>query len=232
MSSGGAFDEDALAGLGRGSKVWVSASACPAGETRADETANARRDVEAYLPATVVRIGDRTCEVKVNDEVRVTDVPRPDVFPANPAMLDKARDLTSLSYLNEPSILRCVRDRYAADDVYTDAGPVLVAVNPFKDVSETLYGDAVIEKYVREASARETCSETESDPHVYKVVVAAYRDMLANRKNQALVVSGESGAGKTETTKIALRCLAKLGRGASSSRGRARPPPSLGLGLG
>ena len=219
MSSGGAFDEDALAGLGRGSKVWVSASACPAGETRADETANARRDVEAYLPATVVRIGDRTCEVKVNDEVRVTDVPRPDVFPANPAMLDKARDLTSLSYLNEPSILRCVRDRYAADDVYTDAGPVLVAVNPFKDVSETLYGDAVIEKYVREASARETCSETESDPHVYKVVVAAYRDMLANRKNQALVVSGESGAGKTETTKIALRCLAKLGRGASSSRG-------------
>ena len=199
--------------------MWVSASACPAGETRADETANARRDVEAYLPATVVRIGDRTCEVKVNDEVRVTDVPRPDVFPANPAMLDKARDLTSLSYLNEPSILRCVRDRYAADDVYTDAGPVLVAVNPFKDVSETLYGDAVIEKYVREASARETCSETESDPHVYKVVVAAYRDMLANRKNQALVVSGESGAGKTETTKIALRCLAKLGRGPSSSRG-------------
>jgi myosin-5 len=133
-------------------------------------------------------------------------------------MLDKARDLTSLSYLNEPSILRCVRDRYAADEVYTDAGPVLVAVNPFKDVSETLYGDAVIEKYTREASARS--AETESDPHVYKVVVAAYRDMLANRKNQALVVSGESGAGKTETTKIALRCLAKLGRGASSSRAR------------
>ncbi len=225
MSSGGAFDEDALAGLGRGSKVWVSASACPAGETRADETANARRDVEAYLPATVVRIGDRTCEVKVNDEMRVTDVPRPDVFPANPAMLDKARDLTSLSYLNEPSILRCVRDRYAADDVYTDAGPVLVAVNPFKDVSETLYGDAVIEKYVREASARS--ADTESDPHVYKVVVAAYRDMLANQKNQALVVSGESGAGKTETTKIALRCLAKLGRGASSSRGESSRADSV-----
>ena len=205
--------------------MWVSASACPAGETRADETANARRDVEAYLPATVVRIGDRTCEVKVNDEVRVTDVPRPDVFPANPAMLDKARDLTSLSYLNEPSILRCVRDRYAADDVYTDAGPVLVAVNPFKDVSETLYGDAVIEKYVREASARS--ADTESDPHVYKVVVAAYRDMLANQKNQALVVSGESGAGKTETTKIALRCLAKLGRGASSSRGESSRADSV-----
>ena len=212
MSSGGAFDEDALAGLGRGSKVWVSAS----GEDSGNELANARRDVEAYLPATVVRIGDQTCEVKVNDDVQVTEVPRASVFPANPDMLAKARDLTSLSYLNEPSILRCVRDRYAADDVYTDAGPVLVAVNPFKDVSETLYGDAVIEKYVREASARETCSETESDPHVYKVVVAAYRDMLANRKNQALVVSGESGAGKTETTKIALRCLAKLGGGGSA----------------
>ena len=214
MSSGGAFHEDALSGFGRGSQVWVSAS----GEDSGNELANARRDVEAYLPATVVRIGDQTCEVKVNDDVQVTEVPRASVFPANPDMLAKARDLTSLSYLNEPSILRCVRDRYAANDVYTDAGPVLVAVNPFKDVSETLYGDAVIEKYVREASLRSTGTETETetDPHVYKVVVAAYRDMLANSKNQALVVSGESGAGKTETTKIALRCLAKLGGGGSA----------------
>jgi myosin heavy subunit len=45
-----------------------------------------------------------------------------------------------------------VRDRYVANEVYTDAGPVLVAVNPFKDVSETLYGDAVIEKYKRSNS--------------------------------------------------------------------------------
>ena len=219
MSSGGAFDEDALAGLGRGSKVWVSASGGPPGETRADaennKMADAPRDVEAYLPATIVRIGDQTCEVKVDDKVQVTEVSRASVFPANPEMLAKARDLTSLSYLNEPSILRCVRDRYAANEVYTDAGPVLVAVNPFKDVSETLYGDAVIEKYAREASLRST--EDRTDPHVYKVVARAYRDMLANKKNQALVVSGESGAGKTETTKIALRCLAKLGGGFQTS---------------
>ena len=209
--------------------MWVSAS----GETRlnaGNELANARRDVEAYLPATVVRIGDQTCEVKVNDEVQITEIPRASVFPANPDMFAKARDLTSLSYLNEPSILRCVRDRYAVNDVYTDAGPVLVAVNPFKDVSKTLYGDTIIEKYAQEASLRSTETETEaeSDPHVYKVVVAAYRDMLANRKNQALIVSGESGAGKTETTKIALRCLAKLGgsavsRGARGDRGAREP---------
>ena len=98
MSSGGAFHEDALAGFGRGSQVWVSAS----GEDSGNELANARRDVEAYLPATVVRIGDQTCEVKVNDDVQVTEVPRASVFPANPDMLAKARDLTSLSYLNEP----------------------------------------------------------------------------------------------------------------------------------
>jgi hypothetical protein len=219
MSSGGAFDEDALAGLGRGSKVWVSASGGPPGVTRADaennKMADARRDVEAYLPATIVRIGDQTCEVKVDDEVQVTEVSRASVFPANPEMQAKARDLTSLSYLNEPSILRCVRDRYAANEVYTDAGPVLVAVNPFKDVSETLYGDAVIEKYKRSNSL--SSSEDRTDPHVYKVVANAHRDMLAHKKNQAIVVSGESGAGKTETTKIALRCLAKLGGGVAGS---------------
>ena len=204
--------------------MWVSASGGPPGVTRADaennKMADARRDVEAYLPATIVRIGDQTCEVKVDDEVQVTEVSRASVFPANPEMLAKARDLTSLSYLNEPSILRCVRDRYAANEVYTDAGPVLVAVNPFKDVSETLYGDAVIEKYARSASLRSSADRT--DPHVYKVVARAHRDMLANKKNQALVVSGESGAGKTETTKIALRCLAKLGGGFQTSTSEGR----------
>lgn len=55
--------------------------------------------------------------------------------PANPSILDAATDLTNLSYLNEPSILHGLRLRYEKDEIYTQAGPVLIAINPFKKVS-------------------------------------------------------------------------------------------------
>ena len=60
------------------------------------------------------------------------------VVPANPAILDGIDNLTGLSYLNEPSLLHNLRQRYATDAIYTLAGPVLVAINPFKQVLFTL----------------------------------------------------------------------------------------------
>ncbi len=89
----------------------------------------------------------------------------------------------------------------------TSTGQGLVAVNQVQDVSRTLYGDDRVKQYMK--------NETK-EPHVYKVVVEAYRHMRRDKKNQALIIAGESGAGKTETTKIALRCLATV----SVTRGR------------
>lgn len=56
------------------------------------------------------------------------------LVPANPIILDGVPDLTSLTYLNEPSILHGLNLRYAEDEIYTHAGPVLIAINPFKQV--------------------------------------------------------------------------------------------------
>ncbi|XP_045809365.1 myosin-1-like isoform X2 [Trifolium pratense] len=105
-----------------------------------------------------------------------------------------------LSYLNEPSILYDLQYRYNQNMIYTKVGPVLVAINPFKKVP--LYGNNYIEAYKRKA--------TES-PHVYAITDRVIREQ--DEVNQSIIISGESGAGKTVTAKIAMQYLAALGGG-------------------
>lgn len=122
--------------------------------------------------------------------------------PANPEILDGVDDLMQLSYLSEPSVLYNLQYRYSQDLIYTKAGPVLVAVNPFKKVS--LYGNEYIDAYR---------NKTMDSPHVYAIADAALREMKRDEVNQSIIISGESGAGKTETAKIAMQYLASLGGG-------------------
>ncbi|XP_038892076.1 myosin-1 isoform X2 [Benincasa hispida] len=107
-----------------------------------------------------------------------------------------------LSYLNEPSVLYDLEYRYNQDIIYTKAGPVLVAINPFKKVD--LYGNDYIDAYKR---------KTIESPHVYAITDTAIREMIRDEVNQSIIISGESGAGKTETAKIAMQYLAALGGG-------------------
>ncbi|XP_020887364.1 myosin-1 isoform X2 [Arabidopsis lyrata subsp. lyrata] len=107
-----------------------------------------------------------------------------------------------LSYLNEPSVLYNLNYRYNQDMIYTKAGPVLVAVNPFKEVP--LYGNRYIEAYRKRSN---------ESPHVYAIADTAIREMIRDEVNQSIIISGESGAGKTETAKIAMQYLAALGGG-------------------
>lgn len=124
------------------------------------------------------------------------------ILPANPEILDGVDDLMQLSYLNEPSVLYNLQYRYDRDMIYTKAGPVLVAINPFKEVQ--LYGSDYIEAY--------RCKSLES-PHVYAIADTAIHEMIRDEVNQSIIISGESGAGKTETAKIAMQYLAALGGG-------------------
>ncbi|GMP92327.1 hypothetical protein CsSME_00042593 [Camellia sinensis var. sinensis] len=99
-------------------------------------------------------------------EGKVLKVNSESLLPANPDILDGVDDLMQLSYLNEPSVLYNLQYRYNQDVIYTKAGPVLVAINPFKKVP--LYGDNYIEAYKRKS--------TES-PHVYAITDTAIREM-------------------------------------------------------
>ncbi|KAH1231275.1 Myosin-1 [Glycine max] len=133
---------------------------------------------------------------------KVFKVKEESLVPANPDILDGVDDLMQLSYLNEPSVLFNLQYRYNHNMIYTKAGPVLVAVNPFKKVP--LYGNDYIEAY--------KCKSIES-PHVYAITDTAIREMIRDEVNQSIIISGESGAGKTETAKIAMQYLAALGGG-------------------
>ncbi|KAG6500049.1 hypothetical protein ZIOFF_039863 [Zingiber officinale] len=124
------------------------------------------------------------------------------LLPSNPEILDGVDDLMQLSYLHEPSVLYNLHFRYSRDMIYTRAGPVLVAINPFKKVH--LYGNEFIEAYRNKSM---------NSPHVYAIADTAIREMIRDEVNQSIIISGESGAGKTETAKIAMQYLAALGGG-------------------
>lgn len=135
-------------------------------------------------------------------EGKVLKVKSESLVSANPDILDGVDDLMQLSYLNEPSVLYNLQYRYDRDMIYTKAGPVLVAINPFKVVP--LYGNDYIEAYK---------NKTFEKPHVYAIADTAIREMIRDEVNQSIIISGESGAGKTETAKIAMQYLAALGGG-------------------
>nr|VDD21556.1 unnamed protein product [Brassica oleracea] len=132
----------------------------------------------------------------------VVKVSTEELFPANPDILEGVEDLIQLSYLNEPSVLYNLRVRYSQDVIYSKAGPVLIAVNPFKNVQ--ICGNDIISAYQK---------KDVDAPHVYAVADAAYDEMMREEKNQSIIISGESGAGKTETAKYAMQYLAALGGG-------------------
>ncbi|KIM48957.1 hypothetical protein M413DRAFT_438132 [Hebeloma cylindrosporum] len=119
----------------------------------------------------------------------------------NPPLLETADDLATLSHLNEPSVLHTIRNRYGQHSIYTYSGIVLIAVNPFQRV--TLYGPEIIQAY----SGRK---RGELEPHLFAIAEDAYTAMRKEGMGQTIIVSGESGAGKTESAKFIMRYLASV----------------------
>lgn len=114
------------------------------------------------------------------------------------------QDMTRLSYLHEPGVLHNLHDRYRTDDIYTYTGSILIAVNPFQKLPH-LYGKPMMEMYRGTPIG-------DLSPHVYAVADASYKAMRTDQgKSQSILVSGESGAGKTETAKLIMNYFAFMG---------------------
>ncbi|GKV00049.1 hypothetical protein SLEP1_g12804 [Rubroshorea leprosula] len=112
-------------------------------------------------------------------------------------------DMTKLTYLNEPGVLYNLERRYALNDIYTYTGSILIAVNPFTKLPH-LYDVHMMEMY-------KGAPFGELSPHVFAVADASYRAMMNEGQSQSILVSGESGAGKTETTKLIMQYLTFVG---------------------
>ncbi|KAL5720520.1 hypothetical protein ACHQM5_013185 [Ranunculus cassubicifolius] len=127
---------------------------------------------------------------------------------APPAGVD---DMTKLAYLHEPGVLQNLASRFALNEIYTYTGNILIAVNPFQRLPH-LYDVHMMEQYKGAVFG-------ELSPHLFAVADACYRALINEHGSQSILVSGESGAGKTETTKMLMRYLAFMG-GRSGTEGR------------
>ncbi|CAJ0578142.1 unnamed protein product, partial [Mesorhabditis spiculigera] len=114
----------------------------------------------------------------------------------NPEILTGVNDLTMLSYLHEPAVLNNLQYRFVTQKhVYTYCGIVLVAINPYADCSH-LYNDNAMQVYHGVGK-----QVRDHDPHIFGVAEEAFYDLCEYQKNQSIIVSGESGAGKTVSAK-------------------------------
>ncbi|KAG4997597.1 hypothetical protein JHK85_029036 [Glycine max] len=120
-------------------------------------------------------------------------------------------DMTKLSYLHEPGVLQNLKARYELNEIYTYTGNILIAINPFQRLPH-IYGAHMMQQY-------KGAPFGELSPHVFAVADVAYRAMINEKKSNSILVSGESGAGKTETTKMLMQYLAFLG-GRAGTEGR------------
>ncbi|EST04971.1 Myosin, N-terminal, SH3-like protein [Kalmanozyma brasiliensis GHG001] len=128
-------------------------------------------------------------------------VPTFELSKMNPPKFDKAEDIADLTFLNEASVVHNLRQRYFSSLIYTYSGLFLVAVNPYHPLP--IYTDAIVAAY--KGRRRE-----ENAPHVFALADGAMRNMIDNRENQSLLITGESGAGKTENTKKVIQYLAAI----------------------
>ncbi|XP_032673901.1 myosin heavy chain 95F isoform X2 [Odontomachus brunneus] len=127
--------------------------------------------------------------------------PLDEVYPAGEYTKD-VEDNCALMYLNEATLLNNIRSRYFKDRIYTYVANILIAVNPYCEVKD-LYSPQTIKAYQGKSLG-------ETPPHVFAIGDKAFRDMKVLKQSQSIIVSGESGAGKTESTKYLLRYLCDL----------------------
>ncbi|RVE62018.1 hypothetical protein OJAV_G00173070 [Oryzias javanicus] len=153
-----------------------------------------------YVKASVTsRDGDKvTVDTEFGKTVTVKEC---DVHPQNPPKFDKIEDMAMFTFLHEPAVLFNLKERYAAWMIYTYSGLFCVTVNPYKWLP--VYNQEVVVAYRGK-------KRSEAPPHIFSISDNAYQYMLSDRENQSILITGESGAGKTVNTKRVIQYFASI----------------------
>ncbi|XP_058197989.1 myosin-11-like isoform X1 [Rhododendron vialii] len=166
---------------------------------------------EAWIDGQVSKINGEEVEIQTTNGKTVVAL-LAKIYPKDlDAPAGGVDDMTKLSYLHEPGVLQNLSVRYQLNEIYTYTGGILIAINPFQRLPH-LYDAHMMEQY-------KGAPFGDLSPHVFAIADVAYRAMINECKSNSILVSGESGAGKTETTKMLMRYLAYLG-GRKGTEGR------------
>uniref|UniRef100_A0A8D0GR51 Myosin heavy chain 4 n=1 Tax=Sphenodon punctatus TaxID=8508 RepID=A0A8D0GR51_SPHPU len=153
-----------------------------------------------YIKASVTgREGGKvTVKTEKGDSVTVKEEQS---FSMNPPKYDKIEDMAMMTHLHEPAVLYNLKERYAAWMIYTYSGLFCVTVNPYKWLP--VYNPEVVNAYRGK-------KRQEAPPHIFSISDNAYQNMLTDRENQSILITGESGAGKTVNTKRVIQYFATI----------------------
>jgi len=174
--------EDSLKPYDAKKSVWV-----PDGEGGFDE-------------AMIDEIDGDKVTVKVGWEPKTFKTAQ--IMQVNPPKMEKFDDVSNMTYLNEASVLWNLKARYVAKLIYTYSGLFCVVINPYKRYP--IYTNRVVQMYIGKR-------RNEVPPHLFAASDGAYQQMMNNSKDQSMLITGESGAGKTENTKKVITYFAILG---------------------
>ncbi|XP_045490189.1 unconventional myosin-Va isoform X2 [Pieris rapae] len=181
----------------KGARVWVEHP------VKVWEGATVTSDYRSGVVIVEIDDSNEIRQIEITDESRMPPL-------RNPSLLIGQNDLTSLSYLHEPAVLHNLKVRFCdRNAIYTYCGIVLVSINPYYDLP--IYGDETIMAYRGQSMG-------DLDPHIFAVSEEAYTKLERERRNQSIIVSGESGAGKTVSAKYAMRYFAAVGGNASETQ--------------
>lgn len=156
-------------------------------------------NVGYLLPGKVLSIAGK--DVRVQHELTgdLHTVRGNGIIPRQEVGVHGMDDMIKMDDLHVGSILYNIRERYRQDQIYTYIGSILLAVNPY--MQYRIYGPDAVKRYSRVSTASEP-------PHIYAIANAAFQSLLRTDHKQAIVISGESGAGKTESARLLIEFLA------------------------
>eukprot|EP00064_Thunnus_orientalis_P021007 superscaffoldBa00006118_g21161 len=155
---------------------------------------------EMYVKGKLVKKEGGKATVETLDGKSIT-VKEDDIHAMNPPKFDKIEDMAMMTHLNEPAVLYNLKERFASWMIYTYSGLFCVVVNPYKWLP--VYDSQVVVAYRGK-------KRIEAPPHIFSISDNAYQFMLTDRENQSILITGESGAGKTVNTKRVIQYFATI----------------------
>ncbi|XP_063208248.1 myosin-1B isoform X3 [Chroicocephalus ridibundus] len=168
---------------------------------------------ESYVKSTIQskEAGKVTVKTEGGETLTVKD---DQIFSMNPPKYDKIEDMAMMTHLHEPAVLYNLKERYAAWMIYTYSGLFCVTVNPYKWLP--VYNPEVVLAYRGK-------KRQEAPPHIFSISDNAYQFMLTDRENQSILITGESGAGKTVNTKRVIQYFATIAASGDKKKEEQQP---------